>query len=99
MRAIRASGSVLLAHSSFDSVLPLRCRSRRIRSSAVGVSMPLSWAIRNDAAGPASDLRLALWKGAPVELQLHMPTVILDARRDPVERLPRGNAASYTPSI
>src|SRR3982751_4360537 len=37
MRAIRASGSVSLTHSSFDSRLPVRWRSRRIRSSAVGV--------------------------------------------------------------
>ena len=43
--AILASGSVLLVHSSFDSFLPLRARSSRIRSSALGVSMPLSLAI------------------------------------------------------
>ena len=34
--AILASGSVLLVHSSFDSFLPLRLRSRWIRSSIVG---------------------------------------------------------------
>ena len=44
--AIRASGSVGLSHSVLDSRLPLRARSSRIRSSAVGVSMPLSLAIR-----------------------------------------------------
>jgi hypothetical protein len=42
MRAIRASGSVRDTHSSFDSLLPLRFRSKRMRSSAVGVAIPLS---------------------------------------------------------
>ena len=46
IRAIRASGSASLTHSSFVSRLPLRLRSIRIRSSTVGVVMPLSWAIR-----------------------------------------------------
>ena len=41
-----ASGSVGLFQSAFDSVLPLRLRSKRARSSAVGVSIPLSCAIR-----------------------------------------------------
>ena len=40
--AILASGSVGLSQSAFDSFLPLRLRSSRTRSSAVGVSMPLS---------------------------------------------------------
>ena len=44
--AILASGSVGLSHSALDSFLPLRSRSSRIRSSAVGVSMPLSLAMR-----------------------------------------------------
>ena len=39
-------GSVGLFQSAFDSVLPLRLRSKRARSSAVGVSIPLSCAIR-----------------------------------------------------
>ena len=42
--AIRASGSVGLFQSAFDSVLPLRLRSQRARSSALGVSIPLSCA-------------------------------------------------------
>src|SRR5207237_670476 len=43
---ILESGSVLLIQSSFESFLPLRPRSRRMRSSIVGVSTPLSSAIR-----------------------------------------------------
>jgi hypothetical protein len=44
--AIFASGSVLLTQSALDNFLPLRARSIRVRSSAEGVSMPLSAAIR-----------------------------------------------------
>jgi len=40
-----ALGSVGLFQSAFDSVLPLRLRSNRARSSALGVSIPLSFAI------------------------------------------------------
>ena len=43
--AILASGSLLETQSWFESFLPLRLRSRR--SSAVGVSIPLSWAKRS----------------------------------------------------
>ena len=42
--AIVASGSVGLSQSPFDRFLPVRLRSRRTRSSALGVSMPLSLA-------------------------------------------------------
>ena len=44
--AIFASGSLGEAQSALDSRLPLRLRSSRIRSSAVGVAMPLSLARR-----------------------------------------------------
>jgi hypothetical protein len=44
--AIRASGSVGLSQSVLESFLPLRARSSRMRSSAFGVSMPLSRAMR-----------------------------------------------------
>src|SRR3954449_8598948 len=54
MRAIRASGSVRDTHSSFDSLLPLRFRSKRMRSSAVGVAIPLSWAIRGTVRIPST---------------------------------------------
>jgi hypothetical protein len=44
--AILASGSLVETQSAFDSFLPLRCRSIRISSSARGVSIPLSTAMR-----------------------------------------------------
>jgi hypothetical protein len=46
IRAIFASGSVGLVQSSFESFLPFRLRSSRTKSSIVGVSTPLSLAIR-----------------------------------------------------
>jgi hypothetical protein len=44
--ATLASGSFGLFQSAFDSVLPWRLRSKRARSSALGVSMSLYCAIR-----------------------------------------------------
>ena len=46
--AILASGSVGEAHSAFDSRLPLRLRSSRTRSSAVGVAIPLWYPLGAD---------------------------------------------------
>ena len=45
-RWLNCPGSVALTQSALDSVLPFRFRSRRTRSSAEGVSMPLSLAMR-----------------------------------------------------
>ena len=39
-------GSIGLSQSVFDSFFPVRVRSSRTRSSAVGVAMPLSLAMR-----------------------------------------------------
>ncbi len=42
-----ALASVVLVQSSFESFLPLRLRSKRAKSSALGVAIPLSLAMRS----------------------------------------------------
>ncbi len=49
-RVILASGSLGLAHSAFEVRLPLRRRSSRLSSAAVGVAIPLSLASRASIA-------------------------------------------------
>ena len=83
----QASGSLFETQSWFESFLPLRLRSRRARSSAVGVSMPLIL-----GRAPASPGKPPVPPPHDVAQRRSAPWSRHDPMRSPLTRPPRRSA-------